>query len=187
VSESCVCVCAVCLPGGVQCGPDVVAECGAGVGRLRGAVGEAGHGAKARGRTRPVRGRRPAGAERCDSYFIHHTVFVCGYTLITVILCTLTIFICSRCVYKVMCVCFHREELGSSSRQLYFLLPGSGPLAVETHLTNWNQCHCPSTSLGISIFVLQINILNSSVLYVRWSFNLHLLLIVLCFSSFTFM
>ncbi len=61
-----VCVCVrVCVTGGVQCRSAVVAECGAGVGCHRGAVGRAGHRAETRCRTGSLRRRRPAGAERC--------------------------------------------------------------------------------------------------------------------------
>lgn len=55
----------LCVTGGVQCSSDVVAECGAGVGCHRGAVGRAGHRAEARCWTRSIRRRRPAGAQRC--------------------------------------------------------------------------------------------------------------------------
>lgn len=55
----------VLLAGGVQRGPVVVAEHGAGVGGHRGAVGRAGHRTEARSRARSLRGRRPAGAQRC--------------------------------------------------------------------------------------------------------------------------
>ncbi len=62
-------------------------------------------------------------------------------------------------------VCFHREKLGSSSperRQLHCALSGSGPPVVAAHLKAW-KFNCSLNSLGINIFVLQINILNCSV------------------------
>lgn len=63
VSEfSCGCVC---LTGGFQCFSVVVAECGAGVGGHRGAVGRAEHRAETCCRTGQIRRRYTAGAERC--------------------------------------------------------------------------------------------------------------------------
>ena len=72
-------------------------------------------------------------------------------------------------------LCFNREKLGSSScvhRQLHFTLFGSVSLVMATNLKCYNKFNCPLTSLGIIIFVLQINNLNCSAPSVPRPFNL---------------
>lgn len=104
-------------------------------------------------------------------------VFESTYTFVVVILVSTNQYdfmLFNKAMMNALFVYFHREKLGSSSperRQLHCTLTGSVLLVMATNLKRRNRFNCPLTSLGIIIFVLQINIFNFSVPCVCWSFN----------------